>query len=106
MNGNVRVIIIEEPFYEYQNQASKWALKYEQVKSYCGQTRAAEPSNTEPLFVVVTVGKASQFFTYPYGQSELQCLHSLSEAFEFKKDFESVDRWCSYIREQIKTKYK
>lgn len=103
VNGNVRVIIIEDSFYEYQNPAAEWASKYEQVKSYCGQTRTAEPNNKKPFFVIVTIGKASQFFVYPYGQSELQCLHSLNQAFEFKKDRESVNRWCTWIRDQIKT---
>lgn len=59
VNGNVRVIIIEDAFYEHQNRASKWASKYDQVKSYCGQTHTEAPNNTQPLFVVVTVGKAS-----------------------------------------------
>lgn len=96
VNGNVRVIIIEDAFYEHQNRASKWASKYDQVKSYCGQTHTEAPNNAQPLFVAVTVGKASQFFTYSYGQSALQCLHSLDQAFEFKKDCEDVDRWCTY----------
>lgn len=104
MNGNVKVII-KDASYKYQNKTSRWASKHEQVKSYCEQTRTEEPNNTQPLFVVITVGKASQFFTYPYGQSELQCLHSLNQAFEFKKDCEDVDQWRTYIRKQIKTSY-
>ena len=105
MNGNVRVIIIEDASYEHQNQASKCASKYEQAKSYCGQTRTEEPNNEKPLYVIITVGKASQFFTYPYRQTEHQCLYSLDQAFEFKKDSDSVDQWCTFIRDQIKTDY-
>lgn len=75
------------------------------MKSYCGQTQTAKPENKNSLFIIVTIGKASQFFEYSYGQSQLHCFHPLDLAYEFKKDCGSVDQWCTYIRDPIKTNH-
>ena len=63
------MIIIEDLSYEHMTQPTKRASKKDQAKRYCGQTRTEESQNTQSLQVVVTVGKASQFFEYTYGQS-------------------------------------
>ncbi|KAH0547702.1 hypothetical protein FGG08_000191 [Glutinoglossum americanum] len=101
VNGNARVVVFEDPFYEHQNQASEWASKRAQLKGYLGQMRMAEPDFQKMLFGVITIGKASQFFSYPYLQSELRCLHDGSEAYTFKNHQAEVDRWMTYMRDQI-----
>jgi hypothetical protein len=101
VNGNVRVVVFEDSSYEHQNQASEWEEKKLQLKRYLGQTRVAEVDFVKTLFGVVTIGKASQFFSYPYGQSELHCLHDESEAYTFKNHQADIDRWMVYVREQI-----
>ncbi|KAI9780273.1 MAG: hypothetical protein M1839_006833 [Geoglossum umbratile] len=100
INGNARVVVFEEPPYEHQNQASEWEKKF-WLKESLGQTRAAEADFVKTLFGVITIGKASQFFSYPYNQSELHCLHDESEAYTFKHHQADIDRWMVYMREQI-----
>jgi hypothetical protein len=100
VNGNVRVVVFEDSSYKHQNQASAWKSKREQLKNYLGQTRVAEKDFKKTLFGVITIGKASQFFSYPF-QSELKCLHDESEAYTFKNHQADVDCWMMYMREQV-----
>ena len=102
INGNVRVVVFEDASYEHQGQASQWAAKRGQLKRYLGQTRVEEYMFKKTLYGVITIGKASQFFSYPYGQSELQCLHDDSEAYNFKDQQAEVDYWMTYLRDEVK----
>ena len=101
INGNVRVVICEDSFYEHMNQASEWESKRIQLKQYCGQTRVAESQFTKTIFGIITVGKASQFYKYAHGQSALVCLHSLDEAYSFKSDEAKIDYWMGYLHDQV-----
>jgi hypothetical protein len=101
VNGNVRVVVFEDSCYEHQDQASEWEKMKDQLRGYLAQTRVADPDLKGTLFGVITIGKVSQFFSYPYLQSKLQCLHDESEAYTFKGHQADIDRWMVYMREQI-----
>jgi hypothetical protein len=100
VNGNVRVLIVEVASYEHQDQASVWAGKKDLLKDYLTQTLAAENQFEGTLFGVITIRKASQFFSSSLN-SELRCLHDESEAYTFKDHRADVDHWMVYMREQI-----
>ncbi|KAK0451391.1 uncharacterized protein EV420DRAFT_715330 [Desarmillaria tabescens] len=102
VNGNVRVFIIEDASYAHKNSGATWDEKRTQLKGYLAQTRVAEPNFKKTLFGAVTIGKATQFFSYPYRQDQLQPLHDVDKAFEFKKHQERIDYYLTYIRDQIK----
>lgn len=101
INGNVRVVICEDSSYEHMNQAAEWESKREQLKRYCGQTRVEEGTFKKTIYGIITVGKASQFYAYAYGQSDLVCLHDVNKAYDFKAESNFIDYWMAYIRDQV-----
>ena len=105
INGNVRVVICEDSSYEHMNQAAEWESKREQLAAYCGQTRVQESNFTKTIYGIITVGKNSQFYAYAYGQNKLVCLHDENVAFNFKTQSDEIDRWMSYIYDQVDAGY-
>ncbi|KAK0451385.1 uncharacterized protein EV420DRAFT_1482495 [Desarmillaria tabescens] len=50
LNGNARMVIIEDASYAHQNSAAEWDAKTIQLNGYMAQTRVVEPSLSVNLF--------------------------------------------------------